>query len=86
MFIRCESEKCRGWTCFCYLCGKELNELQHFTHFPEGGFEFVCDNIDRRSDPAFRNAPKGNGTQAVEGYVALHRLGNRLSKWVSGST
>lgn len=49
-FITCHSEICRGKNYFCYLCGKELTALQHFTHFPHGLFENACSDVDRRED------------------------------------
>jgi hypothetical protein len=49
-FMTCYSEQCRGKKHFCYLCGVELTELQHFTHFPEGIFENACENCDRRNE------------------------------------
>lgn len=41
-FMTCSSERCRGKTYFCYLCGVELTRTQHISHFPRGPFSSSC--------------------------------------------
>mmetsp|Transcript_18720 Transcript_18720/g.38195 ORF Transcript_18720/g.38195 Transcript_18720/m.38195 type:complete len:100 (+) Transcript_18720:2-301(+) len=60
-FLPCHSEACRGKRSFCYLCGKELTAVQHFTHFPKGLFENVCESVDRRAEEGL---PKASFFQA----------------------
>eukprot|EP00931_Biecheleriopsis_adriatica_P012459 TRINITY_DN113604_c0_g1_i1.p1 TRINITY_DN113604_c0_g1~~TRINITY_DN113604_c0_g1_i1.p1 ORF type:complete len:363 (-),score=71.72 TRINITY_DN113604_c0_g1_i1:225-1238(-) len=45
-FMTCASQSCRnkGKTNFCYICGDQLTEIEHFTHFPDGMFRDACLN------------------------------------------
>jgi len=49
-FMTCASERCRGKTHFCYLCGAELTRTQHISHFPRGPFSSSCAAVDRRGE------------------------------------
>mmetsp|Transcript_133001 Transcript_133001/g.296623 ORF Transcript_133001/g.296623 Transcript_133001/m.296623 type:complete len:108 (+) Transcript_133001:3-326(+) len=55
-FMTCASSACRGRTHFCYLCGDKLTQGQHFTHFPQGVYEHICEKVDRREDEALPEA------------------------------
>jgi len=46
-FMQCQSDKCRGKTHFCYLCGDFLEEKDHaigrsLSHFPRGPYNSEC--------------------------------------------
>eukprot|EP00933_Yihiella_yeosuensis_P047056 TRINITY_DN42725_c0_g1_i1.p1 TRINITY_DN42725_c0_g1~~TRINITY_DN42725_c0_g1_i1.p1 ORF type:complete len:345 (+),score=50.47 TRINITY_DN42725_c0_g1_i1:92-1126(+) len=43
-YMTCASSKCRGYTKFCYICGEQLNMVEHITHFPDGLFKDACAN------------------------------------------
>lgn len=49
-FMSCPSDKCRGQTHFCYLCGEELWLIGHISHFPRGPFRNQCNNVDKSDD------------------------------------
>lgn len=53
-YMSCSSERCRGCTHFCYICGVQLDHLQHVTHYPFGLFAAACSNV-RPTDEALLN-------------------------------
>lgn len=55
-YMTCYSEVCRGKTNFCYLCGKELSMVEHYTHYPAGLFENMCTEVDRRNEEGLSQA------------------------------
>eukprot|EP00929_Paragymnodinium_shiwhaense_P096992 TRINITY_DN58760_c0_g1_i1.p1 TRINITY_DN58760_c0_g1~~TRINITY_DN58760_c0_g1_i1.p1 ORF type:complete len:458 (+),score=73.94 TRINITY_DN58760_c0_g1_i1:103-1476(+) len=49
-FMKCESDKCRGTSHFCYLCGEFLRGEDHLpgrslAHFPRGPYNMECINV-----------------------------------------
>jgi len=76
-YMTCYSEKCRGKTTFCYLCGDKLSSIEHFTHFPYGLFENACQKLDRRNE---ENLPQATwGTRDWWSSVARD-----LTSWATG--
>lgn len=45
-FVKCPWPNCRN-SYFCYLCGKELTRVQHYSHFTKSGpFGGTCNSLD----------------------------------------
>jgi hypothetical protein len=41
-FMQCRSAICRKHTYWCYVCGKELPKEEHYSHYPKGPYEDIC--------------------------------------------
>mmetsp|Transcript_74721 Transcript_74721/g.129629 ORF Transcript_74721/g.129629 Transcript_74721/m.129629 type:complete len:114 (+) Transcript_74721:1-342(+) len=81
-YMTCYSESCRGKTHYCYLCGVQLSSAEHFTHFPAGIFQNMCNNIDKRDDERmpkasfFPDVPDvANGKNIIHDLFAWLRRG-----------
>ena len=51
--MTCTSNKCSGKTHFCNVCGVELTEAEHHSHFTEGPFIAYCKNKKRGDDAEY---------------------------------
>jgi len=41
-FMRCPSASCNHRTTWCYVCGKEVTNLDHILHYPQGPYRNRC--------------------------------------------
>ncbi|OMJ68483.1 hypothetical protein SteCoe_34049 [Stentor coeruleus] len=55
-FVKCNSSLCKGVNALCYLCGKSLNDSQHFSHYKtKGPCGNTCNTLDGIDDEIISN-------------------------------
>lgn len=79
-FMQCRSAICRKHTYWCYVCGKELPKSDHYSHYPKGPYEDICNTPEaERLVPALAQPWEGGTLGAAVEAVAA--VGDAFRGW-----
>jgi len=74
-FMQCNSERCRKRTYWCYVCGKQFNKSDHYSHYQNGPYENQCKTPLAERVPVERPQSRQNaqGRAGHDEHAAGHK-------------